>query len=73
MALAVLAFAADAGAFAALAARTSEWRALALRQAQAGLQHAAGHGVAEVVTAAHDEGADRPELRFDRVGLVSRF
>lgn len=61
----MLAFAANTGALAALAARTSAMVGVSVGPAQVGLELADQHGVAGVVRGAHDKGAHRPELRVE--------
>jgi len=59
---ALLAFAADAGALAALGCQHVGSRALGVAPAQVGLQLAGQRGVIPVVRVAHDTGAQGPEL-----------
>src|SRR5579863_876179 len=63
-----LAFGADAGAFAALGGQDVGVACVGVAPAQVVLQPAGQDGVAGMVRAADDEGAQRPEVRFDRVG-----
>jgi hypothetical protein len=61
---ALLAFAADAGAFAALSGPDVGMASVGVTPGQVGLQPAGQHGVVRVVRAADDEGAQRSELRL---------
>src|SRR4029453_11212048 len=65
---ALLAFAADAGAFTALGGKDVGMACVGVAPAQVGVQVAGKHGVVGMVGGADDEGAQRPELRLDRVG-----
>jgi hypothetical protein len=65
---ALLAFAADAGALAALGGQDVGVAGVGVAPGQVVLQAPGQHGVVGVVRAADDEGAQRPELRLDRVG-----
>jgi len=60
----LLAFAADAGAFAALGGQHAGVAGVGITPAQAGLQLAGQRGVIPVVRAAHDKGAYRTGLRL---------
>jgi hypothetical protein len=64
----LLAFAADAGAFAALGGQHAGVAGVGITPAQAGLQLAGQRGVIPVVRATHHKGAYRTELRLDRIG-----
>src|SRR5271154_6134221 len=64
---ALLAFAAEAGAFAALGGQHAGVAGVGT-PAQGALQPAGQRGMARVVRAAHDKGAYRTELRLDRIG-----
>jgi hypothetical protein len=57
----LLAFAAEAGAFAALGGQHAGVAGVGITPAQAGLQLAGQHGMARVIRAAHDKGAYRTE------------
>jgi hypothetical protein len=63
---ALLAFAADAGAFAALGGQDVGVAGVGVAPAQVVLHAAGQDGVAGLVRSAQDKGADRPELRLDR-------
>jgi hypothetical protein len=63
----LLAFAANAGALAALSGQDIGVTGVRVAPAQVSLQLAGQHGVAGVIRAAHDKGAHGPELRFDRI------
>src|SRR5271170_8097284 len=65
---ALLAFAAEAGAFAALGGKHAGVAGAGITPAQVVLQLAGQRGVIPVVRAAHDKGAYRTELRLDRIG-----
>jgi hypothetical protein len=64
----LLAFAAEAGAFAALGGQHAGVAGVGITPAQAGLQLAGQRGVIPVVRAAYDKGAYRTGLRLDRIG-----
>src|SRR5271166_6616863 len=64
---ALLAFAADAGAFAALGGQHVGVAGVGITPAQVVLQLAGQLGVIPVVRAAHDKGAYRTGLRLDRI------
>ena len=65
----MLALTADAGAFAALRGQHVGVAGVGVAPAQVCVQAAGQSGVAFVVGIAHHEGAQRPELGLDRVGL----
>src|SRR6185369_10729801 len=65
---ALVTFAADAGALAALGGQDGGVAGVGVAPAQVGLQVAGEHGVVGMVRVVHDEGPDRAELGFDRVG-----
>jgi hypothetical protein len=60
--------AADASPFAALSGQDIGVTGVGVAPAQVLLELAGQHGVVAVIRAAHNEGADRTELRLDRVG-----
>ena len=64
----MVAFAADAGAFAALGGEDVGVAGVGVAPAQVALQPAGQHQVVGVVRGAEDEGAHRPELGLDGVG-----
>ena len=64
----VLAFAADAGAFAALGGQHVGVAGVGITPAQVRLQPPGQRGVVRVVRVAHDEGPQGTEVRLDRVG-----
>jgi len=65
---ALLVFAADAGAFAALGGQHVGVAGVGITPARVVLQLAGQRGVIPVVRAAHDKGAYWTELRLDRIG-----
>jgi hypothetical protein len=65
----LLAFAAEAGSFAALGGQHAGVAGAGITPAQVVLQLAGQRGVIPVVRAAHDKGAYRTELRLDPVQL----
>jgi len=60
----LVAFAADAGSFAALGGQDVRVAGVGVTPGQVLLKEAGEHGVVRVVRAAHDEGAQWPELRL---------
>jgi hypothetical protein len=66
----LLAFAAEAGAFAALGGQHAGVAGAGITPAQAGLQLAGQRGVIPVVRAAHDKGADRTGPDCASTGLA---